>query len=140
MGWLRLNEATSLMNHDVQKARVALERGISKAWPMGLGGWPVPTSDPNVPLRIQVVPSSGLQFEGRAWLDSPVLYWEESEIECLGKAWGPPWEPPTQDLPPAPTTQVRATIEVWEADILRLWGRAEDKPVSDPLSKPIPRS
>jgi hypothetical protein len=31
----------------------------------------------------------------------------------------------------------RAKIEVWEADIYRLWGRAEDSPVIDPLSKPI---
>jgi hypothetical protein len=72
VGWLRLSKATSLMDHDVQKARVALERGISKSWLIRPGGIPQPVSDPNVPLRIQVVPSSGWRLEGRAWLDSPV--------------------------------------------------------------------
>jgi hypothetical protein len=38
VGWLRLSEATSLMDHDVQKARVALERGISKSWLIRTGG------------------------------------------------------------------------------------------------------
>jgi hypothetical protein len=121
------------MDHDVQKARVALERGISKSWLIRTGGIPQPVSDPNVPLRIQVVPSPGWRLDGRAWLDSPVLYWEDSEIESLGK----PWAPSTQDLSSTPGSQIRARIEVWEADILRLWGRAEDNPVIDPLSKPI---
>jgi hypothetical protein len=85
VGWLRLSDATSIMDHDVQKARVALERGISKSWLERPGGIPQPASDPNVPLRIQVVPSSGWRLEGRAWLESPVLHWEESEIECPGK-------------------------------------------------------
>jgi hypothetical protein len=133
VGWLRLSDATSIMDHDVQKARVALERGISKSWLERPGGIPQPASDPNVPLRIQVVPSPGWRLEGRAWLDSPVLHWEESEIECPGK----PWAPSTQDLSSTSTTQIRAKIEVWEADIYRLWGRAEDSPVIDPLSKPI---
>ena len=133
MGWLRLSDATSIMDHDVQKARVALERGISKSWLERPGGIPQPASDPNVPLRIQVVPSPGWRLEGRAWLDSPLLHWEESEIECPGK----PWAPSTQDLSSTSTTQIRAKIEVWEADIYRLWGRAEDSPVIDPLSKPI---
>jgi hypothetical protein len=62
-----------------------------------------------------------------------VLHWEESEIECPGK----PWAPSTQDLSSTSTTQIRAKIEVWEADIYRLWGRAEENPVIDPLSKPI---
>jgi hypothetical protein len=35
-----------------------------------------------VPLRIRV-PSPGWRLEGRAWLESPVLHWEESQIECL---------------------------------------------------------
>jgi hypothetical protein len=133
VGWLRLSEATSIMDHDVQKARVALERGISKSWLERPGGIPQPPCDANVPLRIQVVPSPGWRLEGRAWLDSPVLHWEESEIECSGK----PWAPSTQDLSSTSTTQIRAKIEVWEADIYRLWGRAEDSPVIDPLSKPI---
>jgi hypothetical protein len=133
VGWLRLSEATSIMDHDVQKARVALERGISKSWLERPGGIPQPPCDANVPLRIQVVPSPGWRLEGRAWLDSPVLHWEESEIECSGK----PWAPSTQDLSSTSTTQIRAKIELWEADIYRLWGRAEDSPVIDPLSKPI---
>jgi hypothetical protein len=121
------------MDHDVQKARAALERGISKSWLVRPGGIPQPASDPNVPLRIQVVPSPGWRLEGRAWLDSPVLHWDESEIEGPGK----PWAPSTQDLSSTPTTQILAKIEVWEADIYRLWGRAEDNPVIDPLSKPV---
>jgi hypothetical protein len=133
VGWLRLSEATTLMDHDVQKARAALERGISKCWLVRPGGIPQPASDPNVPLRIQVVPSPGWRVEGRAWLDSPALHWEESEIECPGK----PWAPSTQDLSSTPTTQIRAKIEVWEADIFRLWGRAGDSHAIDPLAKPV---
>jgi hypothetical protein len=82
------------------------------------GGVPQPVVDPNVPLRIQVTPSPGWRIEGRAWLDSPVLHWEDSEIECPGK----PWAPSTQALSSTPTTQIRAKTEVWREDIVRLWG------------------
>jgi len=41
MPWLRLDEATTLLDHDVEKARVALERGISKSWLVR------PSGDPN---------------------------------------------------------------------------------------------
>jgi hypothetical protein len=133
VGWLRLSEATVLMDHDVQKARRALERGISKSWLERPGGIPQPASDPNVPLRIQVVPSPGWRIEGRAWLDSPVLHWEESEIECPGKLWAPS----TRNSSSTPATQIRARIEVWQEDIFRLWGRAEDSHAIDPLGKPV---
>jgi len=116
--WLRLSEATALIDHDVQKARERLERAISKAWGVRPGGLPQPMLDPNVPLRIQVTLSPGLRIEGRAWLDNPVLHWEASEIECLCK----PWTPASQALPSAPPTQSRARIEVWSEDLVRLWG------------------
>jgi hypothetical protein len=118
VNWLRLAEATTLIDHDVRRAREALERGISKSWLVRAGGVPQPAVDPNVPLRIQVTPSPGWRIEGRAWLDSPVLHWEDSEIECPGK----PWAPSTQALSSTPTTQIRAKIEVWREDIVRLWG------------------
>ena len=118
MTWLRLSEATALIDHDVQKARERLERAISKAWGVRPGGLPQPMLDPNVPLRIQVTLSPGLRIEGRAWLDNPVLHWEASEIECLCK----PWTPASQALPSAPPTQSRARIEVWSEDLVRLWG------------------
>src|SRR5713101_5112982 len=73
--WLRLSEATALIDHDVQKARERLERAISKAGRVRPGGLPQPMLDPNVPLRIQVTLSPGLRIEGRAWLDNPVLHW-----------------------------------------------------------------
>jgi hypothetical protein len=116
--WLRLSEATALIDHDVQKARERLERAISKAWRVRPGGLPQPMLDPNVPLRIQVTLSPGLRIEGRAWLDNPVLHWEASEIECLCK----PWTPSSQALPSAPPNQSRARIEVWGEDVVRLWG------------------
>jgi len=116
--WLRLSEATTLIDHDVQKARERLERAMSKAWLARPGGLPQPMLDPNVPLRIQVTSSPGLRIEGRAWLDNPVLYWEASEIECLCK----PWAPSRQALPSAPATQSRAAIEVWSEDLVRVWG------------------
>jgi hypothetical protein len=47
-----------------------------------------------------------------------MLHWEDSEIECPGK----PWAPSTQALSSTPTTQIRAKIEVWREDIVRLWG------------------
>ena len=50
MPWLRLDEATTLLDHDVEKARVALERGISKSWLVRPSGDPQPANDPNVPL------------------------------------------------------------------------------------------
>lgn len=117
MTWLRLSEATALIDHDVQKAREWLERAISKAW-RARPGLPQLTLDPNVPLRIQVTSSPGLRIEGRAWLDNPVLHWEASEIECLCKPWTPSWQARSS----APATQSRVKIEVWGGDLVRLWG------------------
>ena len=102
MPWLSLD-------HDLNKAREALERGISKSWLMPQNGVPRPATDPNAPLRIRVMPSPGWRLEGRAWLESPVLHWEESQIECSGK----PWAPSTQNLSSTANTQIRAKIEVW---------------------------
>src|SRR5215831_9278939 len=109
MPWLPLDNATKLLDHDQSKAREALGRGISKSWLMRQGGIPQPTTDPNVPLRVRVVPSPGWRIEGRAWLDNPVLHWEDSEIECSCK----PWAPSAQDSSQVPTSQIRAKIEVW---------------------------
>ena len=52
MPWLSLDNATTLLDHDLNKARQALERGISKSWLMRQSGVPQPATDPNVPLRI----------------------------------------------------------------------------------------
>ena len=52
MTWLRLDDATALIDRDVQKARERLGRAISKAWQMRPGGLPQTPLDPNVPLRI----------------------------------------------------------------------------------------
>jgi hypothetical protein len=119
VSWLSLNKATVLVAHDVQRARERLERAISKAWRTPEGHVPQPMADPNVPLRIQVTPPPGLRIEGRGWLDGPVLHWESSEIECPCKPWTPPR---LQAQPSAPATQCRVKIEVWEADLIRLWG------------------
>jgi hypothetical protein len=129
MPWLRLDEATTLLDHDVEKARVALERGISKSWLVRPSGDPQPANDPNVPLRVRVMPSAGWRIQGRAWLESPVLHWQESEIECSCK----PWAPSVQNSSPAPTSQVRAKIEVWQDDIFRLWGRTGESLRINPL-------
>jgi len=99
MPWLRLDEATTLLDHDVEKARVALERGISKSWLVRPSGDPQSANDPNVPLRVRVMPSAGWRIEGRAWLESPVLHWEESEIECSCK----PWASSVQNSPLTPS-------------------------------------
>ena len=64
MPWLRLDEATTLLDHDVEKARVALERGISKSWLVRPSGDPQPANDPNVPLRVRVMPSAGWRIQG----------------------------------------------------------------------------
>jgi hypothetical protein len=115
--WLPLSKATTLIAHDVQKAQERLERAISKAWRIGPGVLPQETSDPNVPLRIQVTLPPGFRTEGRDWLEDPVLRWETSEIECLCKPWVPLGRTSTE-----PPTQSRAQIEVWEEDLVRLWG------------------
>ena len=117
MAWLRLNEATVLVAHDLQKARERLERAISKAWRTPEGHVPQPLTDPNVPLRIQVTAPRGLRIEGRGWLDGPVLHWDASEIECPCK----PWTPPRLVQSSAPATQCRVKIEVWGDDLMRLW-------------------
>jgi hypothetical protein len=115
--WLPLTKATVLIAHDVQKARERLERAISKAWQTR--GVPQQALDPNVPLRIQVTPPPGFQLDGRAWLENPILDWDASEIECQCK----PWIPQRLHLESsAPATQCRARIEVWEEDLVRLWG------------------
>jgi hypothetical protein len=117
MTWLRLNEATTLIHHDVQKARERLQRAISKAWIVSWETSPQQTSDPNVPLRIQVAVPPGLRIEGRGWLENPVLHWETTEIECRCKPWLPMARGPTE-----PPTQTKAQIQVWEEDLVRLWG------------------
>jgi hypothetical protein len=127
--WLRLSEATVLIDHDVQKARERLQRAIKKSWLVRSPGLPQPTVDPNVPLRIQVTSLPGLRIEGRAWLDNPVLHWETSEIECLCK----PWTPSSQVLSSAVAIQSRVTIEVWDDDLVRLWG--SDNSVSQSSAK-----
>jgi hypothetical protein len=116
--WLRLSEATVLIDHDVQKARERLQRAIKRSWLGRSPGLPQPTVDPNVPLRIQVTSLPGLRIEGRAWLDNPVLHWETSEIECFCK----PWTPASQVLSSAVAIQSRVTIGVWDDDLVRLWG------------------
>jgi len=130
MPWLSLDNATTLLDHDLNKARKALERGISKSWLMRQNGVPQPATDPNVPLRIRVMPSPGWRLEGRAWLESPVLHWEESQIECFGK----PWAPSTQNLSSTTNSQIRAKIEVWEEDIFRLWSRTGESSSINPLA------
>ena len=117
MTWLRLNEATTLIHHDVQKARERLQRAISKAWIVSSETSPQQTSDPNVPLRIQIAVPPGLRIEGRGWLENPVLDWETTEIECLCKPWAPMGRGST-----APATQTKAQIQVWDEDLVRLWG------------------
>jgi hypothetical protein len=129
MPWLLLDNATTLLDHNPNKARAALERGISKSWLMRQSGIPQPAIDPKVPLRIRVMPSPGWRIEGRAWLDNPVLDWENSEIECSGK----PWAPSIQNLSSTPITQIRARIEVWQDDIFRLWGRTGESLPINPL-------
>jgi len=59
MPWLRLDEATTLLDHDVEKARVALERGISKSWLVRPSGDPQPANDPNVLLALGRLAHSG---------------------------------------------------------------------------------
>ena len=116
--WLQLSEATALLDHDHQKARQRLERAIKKAWLVPPPGRPQPPLDPNVPLRIQVTPPSGLRIDGRAWLDNPTLGWEASEVECYCKPWMPARQAPSSTA----TTHCRARIEVWGGDLFRLWG------------------
>ena len=116
--WLRLSEATVLIDHDHRKARQRLERAVSKAWLVRPPGLPQPPLDPNIPLRIQVTPPPGLRIDGRAWLDNPVLDWEASEVECRCKLW----MPPRQAHSSTAETQCRARIEVWGGDLIRLWG------------------
>jgi hypothetical protein len=116
MAWLRLSEATTLIHHDVQKARERLERAISKAWFVAPGVVLQHTSDPNVPLRVHVTTPPGLRIEGRDWLEKPVVDWG-TEIECFCKPWTPVGRTPRE-----PPTQTRAQIQVWEEDLVRLWG------------------
>jgi hypothetical protein len=120
VSWLSLTKATTLLDHDAQRARESLGRAISKAWIVGPGGSPAPAIDPNVPLRVQVTPSPGRRLVGRDWLEWPVLHWETSEIECLCTPWMPP-----RASQPAPPSQSRARIEIWREDIGRLWGAPE---------------
>ena len=121
MSWLSLTQATTILDHDLQRGRKSLERAISKAWMVGAGGSPAPAIDANVPLRVQVTPSPGWRLVGRDWLDHPVLHWETSEIECLCAMWRPPGA-----SQPATSSQSRARIEIWRDDIARLWGGPEN--------------
>jgi hypothetical protein len=120
VSWLSLTKATTILDHDVQRARESLGRAISKAWIVVAGRSPAPAIDTNVPLRVQVTPSPGWRLVGRDWLEHPVLHWETSEIECLCTPWMSP-----RTSQPAPSSQSRAKIEIWREDIGRLWGGPE---------------
>jgi len=72
MSWLSLSQATTILDHDVQRGHESLGRAISKAWIVGPAS-PTPAIDSNVPLRIQVTPSPGWRLAGRGWLETPVL-------------------------------------------------------------------
>jgi hypothetical protein len=128
VSWLSLTKATTILDHDVQRARESLGRAISKAWIVGPGGSPASAIDSNVPLRVQVTPSPGWRLVGRAWLDNPVLDWENSEIECLCMPWMS-----SRTSQPAPPSQSRARIEIWREDIPRLWGGPESSGDNVPL-------
>ncbi len=130
VNWLPLTDATTILDHDVQRARESLERAINKAWIVGIGGTPAPPIDPNVPLRIQVTPPPGWRLVGRAWLDHPVLDWETSEIECLCMPWMSP-----RASQPAPPAQSRARIEIWRESLGRLWGAPESSGENAPPSR-----
>ena len=129
VSWLSLTQATTILDHDIQRARESLGRAISKAWIVGPSGSPAPAIDPNVPLRIQVTPSPGWRLVGRAWLDHPVLDWETSEIECLCAPWMSP-----RASQPEPPSQSRAKIEICREDIGRLWGGPESSGENVPPS------
>jgi hypothetical protein len=120
VSWLSLTKATTILDHDVQRARESLGRAISKAWIVVAGRSPAPAIDTDVPLRVQVTPSPGWRLVGRDWLEHPVLHWETSEIECLCTPWMSP-----RTSQPAPSSQSRAKIEIWREDIGRLWGGPE---------------
>jgi hypothetical protein len=130
VSWLSLTKATTILDHDVQRARESLGRAISKAWIVGAVGSPQPAIDPNVPLRIQVTPSPGWRLVGRDWLEHAVLHWETSEIECLCT----PYVSPRASQPASPS-QSRAKIEVWREDIGRLWGAPESSEDEVPPSE-----
>jgi len=117
LAWVTLREATIVLDHDVQKGRERLLRAIRKAWLVPSPGFAQEILDPNVPMRIQLTLPAGVRIDGRAWLDNPVLDWETSEIECLGK----PWTPLSQTSPDAGSTQCRAEIKIWGDDLVRLW-------------------
>jgi hypothetical protein len=119
VSWLSLIQATTILDHDVQRARKSLERAITKAWIVGIGGAPAPPLDPNVPLRIRVSPQPGWRLVGRDWLDRPVLNWETSTIECLCAPWAP-----VGVSQPSASSPSQAHIEIWREDIPRLWGAA----------------
>ena len=132
MSWLRLSDATTILDHDEQRARESLERAISKAWLVGNGS-PQQALDPNVPLRIQVTPTSGLRLVGRAWLDQPVLHWETSEVECICAPWTPTRQAHSETSP-CPS---RARIGIWRDDIMRVWGgAATSESVLPPVGTP----
>jgi hypothetical protein len=73
------------------------------------------------------MPSPGWRLEGRAWLERPVLHWEDSQIECSGVGTL------YSEFVVNPNTQIRAKIEVWEEDIFRLWGRTGESSSINPL-------
>jgi hypothetical protein len=65
----------------------------------------------------KVTPSPGWRIDSGHWLDQAVLHWDASEIECECREWRP-----AAKAKSSTPIQVRAAIEVWEEDIVRLWG------------------
>jgi hypothetical protein len=109
--WLRLDDATAVIDHD--------EKGAAATRPCNQQGLAGATWRPAARRSQCAFAHSG---DAVTWFATGgqklVLHWETSEIECLCKAW----TPSSQPLASAAPTQSRAKIEVWDEDLVRLMG------------------
>src|SRR6185369_9661269 len=64
MSWLSLTQATTILDHDVQRGRASLERAISKAWIVGVGGSPAGHLSHRLPLNREQRSRSGGKILG----------------------------------------------------------------------------
>jgi hypothetical protein len=95
---------------------------VSEALLVRPGYLPKP-ADKSTPLRVRVILPDGWHPVGNAWLQSPVLHRDSSEIDCSCKpsfAW--------EALPSAPPQVRRVKIDVWGPDIERLNHHSQPAP------------
>jgi hypothetical protein len=131
--WVSLQEAVETVRAaSVENPEEVIRQAVSVALLVRPGTLPLSDHTPPAP-RLHVITQRTIV--GMDWLQAPALDFEKSEILCRSYMAGTWEEWPPQNLHPA-------RIEIWKADLLRLWpsGGSQEAPGERTAAdhKPLP--